>query len=362
MPVRLSLSSSELDRLTEVVTALHAPFDYPDVDAWRHAVNHHLQLLLDAHKVVFMLPGAGHAPVYCQRLDPEGVQAYVDYYHQFDVAGGLALRRALPVASLLELHGRDEFYASEYYNDFMNVWGCNHSVGLVTPMEGEPGYAYIGVLRDAYEDAPFDARSRALLRFLLPAFRAGVRTHLRLCADRALLGAVLDSSGKRLLLCDVQGRPLQASAALERTLASDPERPAIERNMHRLARAAAELRGNGAVRGLGESGERVVATVRGRYRLSASLAGESGPAPAGVLVLLKPLFRELLTDDELRGRFQLTEREVRIAREIADGRRNDDLARRLGISPHTARRHTEHVLDKLGVASRAQVAERISRS
>ena len=164
-----------------------------------------------------------------------------------------------------------------------------------------------------------------------------------------------------MLLCDVKGKPLQGSAALERTLSSDPERPAIERNMHRLARATAELRGNGAVRGLGESGERVVATVRGRYRLSASLAGESGPEPAGVLVLLEPLFREFLTDDELRGRFHLTDREVRIAREIADGRRNDDLARRLGISPHTARRHTEHVLDKLGVASRAQVGERISR-
>ena len=39
--MRLSLSPSELDRLTDLVEALHAPFDYPDVDAWRHAVNHH---------------------------------------------------------------------------------------------------------------------------------------------------------------------------------------------------------------------------------------------------------------------------------------------------------------------------------
>ena len=52
---------------------------------------------------------------------------------------GIALERSLPVASLLELHGRDEFYASEYYNDFMNVWECNHSVGLVTPMDASRG-------------------------------------------------------------------------------------------------------------------------------------------------------------------------------------------------------------------------------
>ena len=178
-----------------------------------------------------------------------------------------------------------------------------------------------------------------------------------------MLVTLLNASGKRLLLCDNHGRAFQASAALERTLAADPERRVIERSMHRLAHATAELRrnGNGATRALAESGEHVVATVRGRYRLSASLAGESGPEPVGVLVLLEPVFREPIPDEELRARFQLTTREIHIAREIAEGNQNVEVARQLGISPHTARRHTEHVLDKLGVASRAQVADRISR-
>jgi DNA-binding CsgD family transcriptional regulator len=362
--VRLSLSASELDRLTNLVETLHAPFDYPDVDAWRHAVNHHARILLDAHKVVFMLPGAGHAPVYCQRLDPEGFKAYVAHYHQFDVAGAIALERSLPVASLVELHGRDEFYSSEYYNDFMRVWECNHSVGLVTRMNAEPGYAYLGVLRDAYEDPPFDARARALMRFLLPAFRAGVRTVLRLGAERALLGSLLDASGKRLLLCDERGRPVQASAALDRSLAADFERATIGRHMHDLARATCGLgaNGNGASTAMERTGERVFSTARGSYRLSASLAGEPGPPPHGVLVLLEPLFREPLPDAELRERFGLTTQEIRIAREIADNRRNDEVSRRLDISPHTARRHTEHVLDKLGIASRVQVADRISHT
>lgn len=361
--MRLSLSPSELDRLTSLVEAMHAPFDYPDVDAWRHSVNHHARLLLDAHKVVFMLPGAGHAPVYCQRLDPDGFQAYIDYYHQFDVAGAIALQRALPVSSLLEIHGRDEFYASEYYNDFMQVWDCNHSVGLVTAIDAEPGFAYLGILRDKRQDPPFDARSRALLRLLLPAFRAGIHSYLRLSTERSLLGTLLDAGGKRLLLCDDRGRAFQSSKALERTLAADPDRRAIERSMHRLAHATAELRrnGNGAARAFVESGERVIATVRGRYRLSSSLAGESGAEPVGVLVLLEPVFREPIPDEELQARFRLTTREIRIAREIADGHRNDEVARRLGISPHTARRHTEHVLDKLGISSRAQVAGCISR-
>jgi DNA-binding CsgD family transcriptional regulator len=364
MPVRLTLSPPELERLADVVTAMQAPFDYPDVDAWRHAVNHHVRLLLDAHKVVFMLPGPGHAPVYCQRLDPEAGRAYAEYYHQFDVAGEIALERGIPVASLVDLHGWDEFFASEYYNDFMNVWNCNHSVGMTTRMDVQPGFAYLAILRDRFEDPPFDARARALLGLVLPAFRAGVRTHLRLSADRAILGAVLDAGGKRLLLCDARGAPVQLSAALERTLAADPQRRTLERNMERLARSVAALggNGNGRLQGVAQSGERVIATLRGRYRLSATLAGESGPEPAGVLVLVEPEFQESVPDDELRARFQLTGQELRIARLIGEGLRNDEIARRLDISPHTARRHTEHVLDKLEVASRAQVAERISRS
>jgi DNA-binding CsgD family transcriptional regulator len=365
MPVRLSLSPSELDRLTALAEAMHSPFDYPDVDAWRHAVNHHTRLLLDAHKVVFMLPGPGHAPVYCQRLDPDGFQAYIDYYHRFDVAGAIALERSLPVSSLLEIHGRDEFYTSEYYNDFMRVWDCNHSVGLVTAMDAEPGFAYLGILRDKRQDPPFDARSRALLRLLLPAFRAGIHSYLRLSSERSLLGTLLDASGKRLLLCGDDGKPLHASAALERTLGADPERALLESRLADLAVAVVELRSRRGTRqngSLARTGEQVVCTVRGSYRLSASLAGESGPPPHGILILVEPLFRELLTDEELREQFHLTAQEIRVAHEIANGVRNVGVAQRLAISPHTARRHTERILAKLGIASRAQVAERISRA
>jgi DNA-binding CsgD family transcriptional regulator len=361
--MRLSLPPSQLDRLTKLVETLHAPLDFPDPDSWRHAANHHARLLLGAHKVVFMMPGTGHTPVYSQRLDPGGFRAYMDHYHQFDVAGKIALERSIPVSSEIELHGRDMYYASEYYNDFMRVWRCHHSTGMVAPMDVEPGYAWLAVYRDAREDPPFDARARALMRLVLPAFSAGVRTYLRLAADRAMLAAVLDASGRRILLCNPRGESVQASAALERTLAADPERLALEAHMHDQARSVSGLRANGrtADDALGRSGERTVATGRGRYRLSASLAGEPAPKPVGVIILLEPLFREPLSDDELRELYRLTPQEARVARQIGDGLRNDTISRRLGISSHTVRRHTEHILEKLGVASRAQVAERISR-
>jgi DNA-binding CsgD family transcriptional regulator len=51
----------------------------------------------------------------------------------------------------------------------------------------------------------------------------------------------------------------------------------------------------------------------------------------------------------------LTRREIEIARLLASRRRTSEIAELLGVSVHTARRHTEHVLMKLGVHSRREV-------
>ena len=62
-----------------------------------------------------------------------------------------------------------------------------------------------------------------------------------------------------------------------------------------------------------------------------------------------------LTDAELRARFGLTERQAAVARLLGEGCTNAEVARRLHISPFTARNHTEQVLQKLGASTRARV-------
>lgn len=57
----------------------------------------------------------------------------------------------------------------------------------------------------------------------------------------------------------------------------------------------------------------------------------------------------------------LTPREREVALLIADGLTNNDLARRLYISPKTAAIHVSNILRKLGVSSRTDVAEVIGR-
>lgn len=69
-----------------------------------------------------------------------------------------------------------------------------------------------------------------------------------------------------------------------------------------------------------------------------------------------------LDDERLRARFGLSPREARVARLLAEGKSNEQVARALSISPHTARHHTERVLVKFEVSSRAAIADRILRS
>lgn len=58
----------------------------------------------------------------------------------------------------------------------------------------------------------------------------------------------------------------------------------------------------------------------------------------------------------LSQRFGLTSREAQVALRLARGASEKRVARALGISVHTARRHTEKVFVKLGVNARGQVA------
>jgi DNA-binding CsgD family transcriptional regulator len=66
-------------------------------------------------------------------------------------------------------------------------------------------------------------------------------------------------------------------------------------------------------------------------------------------------------EERLRGEYGMTPREVEVAELLALGLSNVGVAGRLRISPHTARHHTQRVLAKLGVHSRAEAAAKLAR-
>jgi len=61
--------------------------------------------------------------------------------------------------------------------------------------------------------------------------------------------------------------------------------------------------------------------------------------------------------DDLKRRFGLTPRESEVELLLVERRTHKEIARGLGIRPNTARRHSEHVLRKLKITSRSDVAE-----
>jgi DNA-binding NarL/FixJ family response regulator len=58
-------------------------------------------------------------------------------------------------------------------------------------------------------------------------------------------------------------------------------------------------------------------------------------------------------------RYGLTRREHQVAELLARGKSNATIARQLGISAHTARHHTQRVLAKLEVHSRAEAGAKL---
>ena len=65
---------------------------------------------------------------------------------------------------------------------------------------------------------------------------------------------------------------------------------------------------------------------------------------------------EFLTEGIRAPDAPLTERELEVASLVADGLTNPEIATRLHLSPRTVGAHLEHIREKLGVRSRAQVA------
>jgi DNA-binding CsgD family transcriptional regulator len=148
--------------------------------------------------------------------------------------------------------------------------------------------------------------------------------------------------GSRVRLSE--GSTVAARAALEGAIASWEARGRCwEALWARLDLAAAQLRSSRFVDAM-----KLVDQVR-------AAAESMGAAP------LLSRADQLARTAKGRGAEQepwhpLTTREFEVARKVAEGLTNAELAEELSISPKTASSHVEHILAKLGVSRRAEIA------
>lgn len=144
------------------------------------------------------------------------------------------------------------------------------------------------------------------------------------------------------------------------------QEPEWSRVQHDVAAAVRGLSARDAVRAFRDDGREPVGvlesdSLRGRYRIRALSLRPSQPGDRELIVVLV-LPSSTLTSPETTGRTNrlaerhgLTRREQDVTELLLDGRSNVEIATALGISPHTARHHTERVLSKLGLRSRAAI-------
>ena len=362
----LTLSSADLQALSDALKLLLSPLDYPNADDWRLAVNRDLKCLLRADSAGFLLPVSNGHMMLSEEHDQSVLATYQDIPPP-PLPDGTPVEvnlLRLGVASIEDVYNGNPgvYLASPYYHEYAGANGAHDplSAGISVGGDDWRGAACVHFWHDRAQGRQFGMREIGMLKLLFPAFRAGVETQLRWGAHRTFFLSALDSLGHAVQICDMTGAIVHRTPALLDTLRLDPQQALLLKQMelavHAVRMAARFGGGDGAPSGPVPV-VKEVQTEFARYRVRASLygGGEYGPAPL-IMISLERATPIPLAESELRARYTLTRTEIRVATLIAKGHSNADIAGQIFISPHTARRHTERILHKMGIRSRAEVA------
>lgn len=363
----LSLSAPDLQALERAQTALLSPLDYRNTDAWSVVASARVAQLIGADQAVFTPPRrtAGTEPLREQTADLKGADVAPD---GLDAAVTNArLRRRVEAFHAYHLYratlGTTEIYVG---------WALpNHLLGVhdmgIDPF---PGELFTGrhVTQD-HEEEPADRESSGVfgergltfLQLLLPAFKAGVRTHLAFRIQREALTGMLDRIADGAAVWDRAGNCRYRNHALIDLLAADTERTLLERKLGEVAHRMLTRPGGNRHATTPDVYDVTVETAANRYQLQATYAAGLGAGEPWALVLVRPA-RRLPSAALLRARYGLTPRQSEVAQRLAEGQSDVVIARALGISRRTAEHHAEAVRLSLGVHSRAALAAALQQS
>ena len=351
---------SHLSRLEHAISVALGSDEYSDVTAWADALGAALTALAGAKVGAIMLPG----PIARWRLISNSATDQLRRRDHDEVTErlGVPAERGRPDALRGDaiLWTRDDLSSVDTPRPAAALQPRS-AVGIrVRTADGAIAAVYV---RREAALGPLEPQVIAAFRAIAPAFQAGVNGWLRVSASRANVEGMLGSLRDAALLFDADGTPVYANAATERLgeqtaarLRDEAQRLAWALGAVARRRTRASISATDGSRDVDARSERTVRIGALVYRLGGSLVGEHllGANPA-VLVTVSSAVSEPLTDDSLHERYGLTARETQVARLIAEGLSNNEIAERLGVRFFTARNHVERTLSKLGVTSRHRV-------
>ncbi len=361
-------TTADLTRLESTARSLLSPLAFPTLAAWQSEVTRALGALLGGDHSLFRLP-TGNGEFYtddgaeivqglmtfAQQVTPEMITYWDDtpnVWHRDRRALGIEAFNFDIVSDVIR-QGGFSIARAPVWNEVFFRNGVFDYAGLITTRP--EGDAILWTLSPRLRNSNPDGQV-ALLRTLVPAFRAGLEAIDRFDAHRTTLDLVAEP----LAVFDADGREIHRNPALVGLLARDPDAASVEAGLLRLAR---QMRPLGFPR-LRDTVDHTaltfdVATAHTRYTLSGSLLRPDvfGPREAFLLsVRAQATHTAFPSPDDLRARFNLTKREAETALLVAQGLSNDTIAERLFVSRHTVRHHVESLTAKMDLSGKGRGA------
>jgi DNA-binding CsgD family transcriptional regulator len=193
-----------------------------------------------------------------------------------------------------------------------------------------------------------------------------VREAVRYSQQKVSLLNHVDGLAEGMRIIDPSGATLHQNRAFTRILAQERYAERVDLAANELAHELVSLlqsreRGGDEPAIAAKRFVRKVATESSNYELRGTYIGRAlFSEDRSIAITLLPLAaRADLSDQTLQRRFGLTGRQLEIARRLARGQPNKEIAHACGISLHTVRRHAEKIFAKLGANTRGQIGTKL---
>jgi DNA-binding CsgD family transcriptional regulator len=360
----VKFGSDDLRRMTRASEVLCAPLAYDQVHDWLRDAVPTIAAAVGADMYTAVMPTPQGEALLTDGVALDVVRTYFATYLPATERqwGTLASQLAAGAWSRSLVYGEhlQAMYRSAYWHDFIVPLRCFDTIGFTLAVGPEARIANIQFYHGSRYGRRFGEHGLAALRLLWPSFVVGARAVTAVPAMlRGLAGAV-DDAGVGIVVADAQGRVVHRNATVVGLLDAESARARLWGAVQALlAECAAESRTASPL----ARRHAMVTMAGGRtYRLVATvLDALDGRYGLAYLVTVTRTHRAPADVAETLAAFGLTAREQEVAHLLMSGASNERIATGLGISAFTARHHTEHVLSKLGVRTRAEVLPRVQR-
>lgn len=354
-----ALTEADIRAVRAVMDIVLRPNEFSDLESWRRESIDSLKRAVGADAGTFVL----HGP---SMTDQTG-----DYEPESTARYGISIEAVAPNVDIWARHAAfgvhmreelflpicPEYYETAYFNEFLRPIRAFDSLGATWYLGGPPSepweLAQI-LLHHRDEKGPrFGPRERQLVELVATAFQVGTEHALSFKNDTERL---LDAVDVPAVLLDAAGTALHVNHAARKLF---NEASILEALVLEAGRTAVRAHGPSGLRG--EVSRCLISSTIGPIELGFSRIALGGVRGTGRVMTLRVKRASsdtgrLITAGRARG---LTPRQSEVASHMARRQSSKEIAKRLGISVHTVRRHEEAVLAGLRISRRTDVSSEL---